>query len=143
MTMKKKDVFISIIGTQTVNGESETSELYTNGVYYKDKEAYYISYEESAVSGFQGCRTVVKVSGEEKVIMMRSGASQSHLFLENKRRCVGEYGLDGRSFSIGVTTEQIQNELEDKGGKLFFSYQLDLNAQHLSQNEITITVRDR
>ena len=141
--MKKKDVFISIIGTQSINGESETNELYTNGVYYKDKEAYYIAYEESETSGFANCRTVVKVIDDDKVIMMRSGASHSHLIIESNRRCVGEYGLEGKTFSLGVTAKQIQNELDDSGGKLLFAYQLDLNAQYLSDNEVTITVQDR
>lgn len=60
--MKKKDVFISIVGKQTAENESETSELYTNGTFYKDKDVYYISYNETQASGFDGCRTVVKAT---------------------------------------------------------------------------------
>lgn len=141
--MKKKDVFISIIGTQFSDNDKDTSELYTNGIFYKDKDSYYISYNETETSGFKGCRTVVKASGDQKIIMMRNGAAQSHLIMENQKRCIGEYGLDGHSFSIGVTTEEIKNGLSDSGGVLFFRYQLDLNAQFLSTNEVTITVRDK
>ena len=80
-------------------------------------------------------------SGEDKIIMMRSGPSQAHLVMENQRRCIGEYGVDGRRFTIGVTTEEIQNKLDESGGTLFFRYLLDLNAQSLSTNEVTITVQ--
>lgn len=139
--MKKKDVFISIVGKQTAENESETSELYTNGTFYKDKDVYYISYNETQASGFDGCRTVVKATGEDKIIMMRSGPSQAHLVMENQRRCIGEYGVDGRRFTIGVTTEEIRNKLDESGGTLFFRYLLDLNAQSLSTNEVTITVQ--
>ena len=141
--MKKKDVYISIIGKQMVDGESDTSELHTNGTFYKDKQTYYIAYNETEASGFQGCRTVVKATNQQKVIMMRSGAAQSHLVLEYGKRCIGEYGLDGQSFSIGVTAEEIRNEFDNAGGSLYFRYRLDLNAQPLSTNEVTITVRDR
>lgn len=142
--MKKKDVFIHITGVQYIDGDTpETYELYSNAVYYKDKDSYYIAYDETELSGFKDCRTVVKVTDQQKVIMMRNGGAQSHLIMENRKRCVGEYGLDGRSFSIGVTTEEIKNELDDTGGKLFCRYRLDMNAQPVSTNEITITVRDR
>ncbi len=141
--MEKKDVYISIIGKQMADGESDTSELYTNGTFYKDKQTYYIAYDETETSGFQGCRTVIKATGRQKVIMMRSGTSQSHLIMENGKRCIGEYGVDGHSFSIGVAAEEIRNELDDAGGTLYFRYRLDLNAQPLSTNEVTITVRDR
>lgn len=141
--MKKKDVFISIVGTQFSDNGTDTNELYTNGTFYKDKDHYYISYNETEASGFKNCRTVVKALGDQKVIMMRSGDTQSHLIMEKEKRCVGEYRLDGHSFSIGVTTEKIRNELDDIGGSLFFRYQLDLNAQPLSANEVTITVREK
>lgn len=139
--MKKKDVFISIVGKQIADNDAEISELYTNGTFYKDKDAFYISYDETQTSGFDGCRTVVKATGEDKIIMMRTGPSQAHLVMENKRRCIGEYGMDGRRFTIGVTTEEIRNGLDESGGTLFFRYLLDLNAQSLSANEVTITVR--
>ncbi|MDD6237714.1 MAG: DUF1934 domain-containing protein [Clostridiales bacterium] len=141
--MKKKDVFISIIGKQTTNDDSETSELYTNGTFYKQNDCYYISYDETEASGFEGSRTVVKVSGSDKVIMMRSGSASSHLIMENNRRCVGQYGVDKGQLFIGVTTEEISNQLTEDGGKLYFRYQLDLNAKNISTNEVFITVQDR
>ena len=71
--MEKKDVFISIIGKQSADREIETSELYTNGTYYMQNGNYYIAYDETEASGYKGCRTVVKVAGSDKVVMMRSG----------------------------------------------------------------------
>lgn len=74
--------------------------------------------------------------------MMRSGPSQAHLVMENQRRCIGEYGVDGRRFTIGVTTEEIQKQAgTNQAVPLFFRYMLDLNAQSLSTNEVTITVQ--
>lgn len=141
--MKKKDVFISIIGKQSADRDSETSELYTNGTYFMRNGNYYISYDETEASGYKGCRTVVKVAGNDKVVMMRSGASPSHLIMERDKRCVGEYGFDNGQLFIGVTTEEIQNKLNESGGELYFRYQLDFNARSYSTNEVTITVQNR
>ena len=141
--MKKKDVFIYIIGKQSADRESETSELYTNGTYFMRNGNYYISYDETEASGYKGCRTVVKVAGNDKVVMMRSGASPSHLIMERDKRCVGEYGFDNGQLFIGVTTEEIQNKLNESGGELYFRYQLDFNARSYSTNEVTITVQNR
>lgn len=140
--MKKKEVFISIVGKQITDGDSETSELYTKGTYYRQKDSYYISYDETEASGFEGSRTVVKVSGSDKVVMMRSGAASSHLIMESNRRCVGQYGIEQGQLFIGVTTEEISNQLNEDGGKLYLRYQLDLNAKSLSTNEVFITVQD-
>ena len=63
--------------------------------------------------------------------------------MENNRRCVGQYGIDKGQLFIGVTTEEISNQLDEDGGKLYFRYQLDLNAKNISTNEVFITVQDR
>ena len=51
----KKDVVITIQGTQTVGNESEEVELFTTGRFYKKDSQYYLAYEETeATGGFGG-----------------------------------------------------------------------------------------
>lgn len=138
---KKKDVFISIVGKQRLDQDCETNEFYTKGSFYRHNDRYYITYTETEATGFAGAKTLVKVDGDQKVVMLRSGPAQSHLIMEKNRRCVGEYGLAEGKFFIGVTTEEIDNQLNEDGGRLYFRYQLDMNARSLSTNEVTITVR--
>ena len=78
----KKDVVITIQGTQTVGNESEEVELFTTGRFYKKDSQYYLAYEETEATGFDVCRTTLKISPNQKVTMTRFGRSRSQLIVE-------------------------------------------------------------
>ena len=50
----KKDVMISIKGIQKSEGDRDEVELMTFGNFYKRNNNYYITYDESEATGFQG-----------------------------------------------------------------------------------------
>ena len=75
----KKDVLITIKGTQRVGGESDVIEMMTTGRFYRKNKLYYISYEETEATGYEGCRTTLKVGPNDKVTMTRFGPSRSQL----------------------------------------------------------------
>ena len=52
----KKDVLITIKGTQKVGGESDVIEMMTTGRFYRKNKLYYISYEETEATGYEGCK---------------------------------------------------------------------------------------
>lgn len=137
----KKDVFITICGVQKIDSERDTTELYTQGSFYKRNNHYYISYDESDATGFADSKTTLRVEGSDRVTMIRSGASRSHLVVERGSRNIGLYGTAAGELSIGVYAHTVESKLTDDGGDLFFSYSLDLNSSLLSENEIKINVR--
>ena len=57
----KKDVIISLVGTQENDGEKDKIELITEGSMYKKGDSYYITYKESQLTGMEGTTTTVKV----------------------------------------------------------------------------------
>lgn len=136
----KKDAWIHIKGTQTVDGEDDITELYTQGNYYKKNGCYYITYDETETTGFSGGKTILKVVGEEKVSLVRHGASKSSLLVERDHRNIGYYGTSEGDLVIGVMAKRICSELTDQGGRLTFEYSLDVNSSHLSDNKVTITI---
>lgn len=136
----KKDVWIKIKGIQTVDGESDVTELYTQGSFYEKNGSYYIVYEESETTGYEGCRTILKIDGEEKINMMRKGAVKTNLLIEKDARNIGYYGLPEGDLTIGVSAQKLQSRLDDNGGEVYFKYALDINSSHVSDNEIYVTV---
>lgn len=138
----KKDVLISIRGIQKVDAEQDTTELFTRGNYYRKNDHYYITYEESEATGFQGSRTTLKVEGERRVTLIRSGQVRSHLVVESGERNIGMYGTEAGDMVIGINTHQIRSGLTDSGGDLYFSYSLDINSSLISENEIFVSVRE-
>ncbi|MEG0692101.1 MAG: DUF1934 domain-containing protein [Oscillospiraceae bacterium] len=137
----KKDVFITIKGIQKVDDEKDTTELFTQGNFYKKNNNYYITYDESEATGFQGSTTTLKVEGNDKVTLIRSGTTRSHLIVQNGERNIGHYGTAEGNLAIGVYTKQIKSSLDDNGGDLFFSYSLDINSNLISENEVYINIK--
>lgn len=140
--MIKKDVLITIKGTQTVDGEKDTTELFTQGIFYKKDGCFYITYDESETTGFAGNKTTLKVDGNEKVIFMRGPATRSHLIVEKGKRNIGHYGTEAGDVAIGVSTKEIDSKLCENGGELYFSYSLDINQTYVSDNEVYINIKD-
>lgn len=138
----KKDVLINIKGIQSANGESDVTELFTQGLLYRKRESYYITYEESETTGFAGCRMTVRVDGPDKVSLIRHGSSRSSLTVERGVRNIGFYNTEQGELLIGISASQVDVDLDEKGGTLYFKYSLDINSSHISENEVYVDVRE-
>ena len=82
----KKDALITLKATSTADGESETTELVTEGYFYQKDGKYFLSYTETEATGFDGDTTTLKVDGQKAVTMLRFGKSRTHLLIESGRR---------------------------------------------------------
>lgn len=142
VTTMKKEVFISIRGIQCIDGEKDVTELYTQGTLYRQNGSYYLSYDESEATGCEGCKVTLKVEGDRRVTLIRSGAARSHLVMERGGRNIGHYGVEGGTLILGVNTRQIDSQLDDNGGDLYLSYSLDADSSLISENEVFIHVKD-
>ena len=90
----KKEVIISIKGKQRVDGEDDIVELTTMGNYYIRDGIQYIRYDESGATGYDGCKTTLKVKGNDMVTMIRSGPCCSQLIVEKGRRHQCHYATE-------------------------------------------------
>lgn len=137
----KKDVLISIKGTYTGEGSSDSLDLTTVGNFYRRNNSYYIRYQESEATGYEGCYTTVRVEDDRRVTISRSGKAKSQLILENRRRHLCHYDTGMGAFMVGVFPNLIESDLTDEGGAVHFRYTLDVNSSFASQNEVTIQVQ--
>lgn len=138
----KKDVLISIKGIYDSEDDRDEVELFTTGTYYKKAGSYYICYDETEATGFEGSRTVLRVENEDKVTMNRSGKAKAQLIVERGVRHQCHYGLDMGDMMIGVLGSSIKSSLGDKGGSLEIKYSLDINSMLASENEMYISVKE-
>lgn len=139
----KKDVLISIRGIQRIDDDKEETELFTHGNYYHRENEYYIIYEESGATGYDGSRITLRINeAGNKVTLVRSGSARSHLVIESGCRNIGHYGTTEGELVIGVNTRMIDSRLTDQGGDLHFSYSLDINSSLVSENEVYIKVKE-
>ena len=138
----KKNVVITIKGTSTVNGESDTIELVTQGSYYYKNGSYYLRYEETEATGFEGSQTTLKVCGPRKVMLMRRGARRADMIIEPGVRHHCNYDMGYGELMIGVSGSRVESNLDEHGGELTFSYAIDVNTSLASENQVDILVKE-
>ncbi len=108
----------------------------------KTDDGYIIKYEETEATGFDGCLTSLTVTGEEKVVLDRTGAVQSRLVIDRNKKHYCNYGTPYGSIQMGVQTGEIRSTLNESGGDLFFKYVIDVEASLLGNYEVLINVKE-
>lgn len=139
----KKDVSITIKGTQTVGGEKDTTELFTDGKFYSRNDCYYASYKESVITGFDGAITTLKVDSNSKLIMTRYDKFQSQLVIEKGKQNIGNYFTEGGKLVLGVMGKDVSCNINDSGGEIYLNYSLEANGNLISDNEVYINIKER
>ncbi len=124
-----KDVMVRITGTQNINNDTDKIEFMTEGRIYQKGDATYIIYEESKFSGLEGCKTTVRVSGDN-VKMFRFGDSfplDTRIEFEKGKRFEGYYQTPFGPIEMEIMTNNLTNNLSfEKGGSLNIDYNIAL-----------------
>lgn len=137
----KKDVLITLVGTQENDGEKDKVELITEGCMYKKGDAYYITYKESELTGMEGTTTTVKVQGK-KVTMLRFGTNNTQLIFEKGQHHVCCYDTMYGAISVGVWARKVTVELDDNGGEIYADYSIDVDNNLVGKNDFRMQVRE-
>ena len=138
----KKDVIISIRGLQEQDGEAgDPITLVTPGRFYRKNDSYYISYEESELTGLAGTRTTLRVK-PDYVKLVRTGLYPSELLFELGKRHMSLYHTDYGDLSIVVSTNHIRNTLTDDGGDLDVQYTVEVANTPVGVNHLFLTIKN-
>ena len=138
----KKDVIISIKGLQ--QNEEDAADhvtLVTAGRYYRKNGSYYISYEETELTGLAGTRTTLRVA-PDSVRVIRTGLYPSQLVFEKGKRHLSLYHTDYGDLSVVVSTHSIQNTLTDDGGALDVKYAIEVGSSPLGVNHLSLNIKN-
>ena len=134
---------ITVLGTQTIDGESDSIEVITTGGYSREDGRISITYPEySEEDPNIRTDTTVTYDGSELCIERR-GQMSSRLILEKGRRHLCLYDTPMGRMMIGIFTDSITTDMSDSGGEIRASYQLDFNNNVVSNNEFRITVEEK
>lgn len=137
-----KDVIVTVTGTQVNEyGEADSQELVTTGSYFIKNGAYYIIYNESQLTGMEGTSTSVKAE-QGVVTLNRMGTSQHRQVFEIGQRHRGSYVTPFGLMHIAVTSSRVEVSLTDSGGSINLEYILEVENQKVSDNKLTLTVRE-
>lgn len=137
------DYRITIIGEQTLDGESDRIEVITEGNFKERNDRFYIAYKEYDEECPEDYYSnLVKVE-RDMVTITRRGPMSSQLMLELNKRHQCVYQTAAGDLTIGVFTKTLDNRLTESGGRLEVSYTLDFNTDLVSENRFIITVEKK
>lgn len=139
-----KDITLKITGRQQYEGiEEDQMEFVTDGKLYIRNGVAYIIYDETEVSGMEGCKTTIRVS-EKSVKMRRTGdmGLGTELYFETGKRFNSIYETPYGPMGVEVLTEHVNNELDiEKGqGLVDVQYQISMEGLAEGRNRLTIKV---
>lgn len=132
---------IKMIVKQTADGSTDSSELFTRGEFREHEGSFFIDYDESEATGFEGSHVQLRIGGGDTVTMTRTGKAFSSLIFENGKRHFCHYGTEYGDCMIGISTTDMRSEITSDGGEVYVKYTIDVNSGLMLTNEITIHVR--
>ena len=113
-----KDVLLKIVGLHydtfapEADEETEPIEVIVPAPYYLKNNKHYIVYDE-AVEGMMGTiKSKIKITGEEKLEMMKSGITNTHMIFEKDKIHMTEYATPYGELLVGVYTKDMKVERE-------------------------------
>lgn len=139
-----KNVMLKIVGSQ-INKDSEIEqiELMTEGKMYQRGGATYLVYDESELSGLEGCKTTVKMKGDE-VKMRRFGEGATigtSLEFHKGKRFESYYDTPFGPLEVEILTNELNNNVTfESGGNLDIDYSISLRGLLDGRNRISISV---
>ena len=136
----KKNVLLSIASTQQFEGcEPEHIDLMTEAKLYERNGKYYITYEETELTGLEGTRTMVKMDGAT-VSMIRTGTYPSELLFAEDQRHVGLYQTEFGALTISTHTSRLDNTIGENGGVLEIEYTIEVDNSMVGHHRFRMTV---
>ncbi len=135
-------VAVSVIGTQQdESGEENRIELFTLGRHYQKNNIDYIRYDESAVSGLEGTHTTLKI-GEQCLTLLRMGRVEQKLVFQQGLVKDGLYGTPLGNLHLSVRTQLLTMALTEGCGQIRVNYELLIDGQWQSTNQLVIEIRE-
>ncbi len=136
-----KNVMLKIEGTQqSFDGEANSIELVTEGKLYQKENALYLVYQESEISGMEGCTTTLKVV-KDKISMRRFGTAHSEIVFEKGKRFSTRYQTPYGDFDMEIITMEMESSISDLNkGDINIEYNVSLRGMMESQNTLNIRI---
>lgn len=140
-----KDIMLKIIGKQVnQDNEEDVLEFMTEGKFYEKNGALYLMYQESELSGMEGCTTSLKIK-DGMIRMRRFGEAipmDTVIEFEKGRRFEGYYDTPFGAVELEVLTNDIINNLayEEGKGTLNIDYHISLRGLTEGRSKLDIEI---
>jgi uncharacterized beta-barrel protein YwiB (DUF1934 family) len=137
-----KDVIISVTGNRNSQGdENFRMELVTEGKYYRQGDKYYVTYDESEVTGMKGTTTTIEVSGGT-ITLTRSGSVNSRFVFEKGQKHISYYDTAYGAFTVGIMACDVFIDIDDNGGSILVDYSVEIDNSNTGRSDFCMWIRE-
>ena len=136
----KKEVLVTITGSQTDGETTENTEVKTVGEYYRKNDRHFVLFEELSEDR-KVSKNTIKITDHD-ISLIRSGEQSTRLVFEKGRKNLSYYTTPFGELMLGVDTEEIEVEESDSRIKARIVYGLEMNGALATTNTIQIEVRE-
>lgn len=134
----REDYIIHILTEQNVDGQKETLEMTSRAALQGEGMDYTITYLDED-GDLKGSTTRLHVENGKCVTIIRDGAYESHMIVEQNVRHMSQHLTPYGAFMLGVSALQVDSDIKKDGGTLRFRYCTDVDMVPLG--EISFDIR--
>ena len=117
--------------------DDETMTMLTSGRMELDEDKAVIRYEEALDESMPAQPVEVDVA-DDCVTMTRGGAYETQMVFRMGSRYEGQYHTPFGDMELAVYCTHLDYEVDEQGGVITLSYQLDLNGQFAAVHELEL-----
>ncbi len=122
--------------------ENGHSVLTTRGVYsFEEDGSFRASYEDSEITGLEGCLTTFCLSATGMLILLRSGQMRTCMVFEEGRRHLCDYGAEGGVPAVVLQTHKLETNFDESGCRFFVDYSVEIRGTLTERNEILVEIQ--
>lgn len=136
----KKNVMVSFKSFNKYEEDnSDKIEFLTKGSFFEKDGKYYLKYEEKNEN--ESVTTTLKIE-DNKVTILRYGAANTQMIVEKGKKHLNYYETPHGSFTIGVYSDNIDININEKEGNINLNYDVEFNNVIASRNIIKVNFRE-
>lgn len=138
--MRSKRVLVNVCGAQISDGERDETEVDLVGELCENKGEYIVRYTEYDENQSK-TETAITVAGG-CVSVAKTGELTTKMQFESGKRFTCNYATPYGMLTMGVFSEKVSADMCFDGGKIELIYNIDFNTGFVSENVLTVTVRN-
>jgi len=134
---------IKVTGFQNLqDGEDDSIELVTDGVYMRIAEGYAVKYMESELTGLNGTTTTVEIK-RDAVSVERRGTLNMRMDFKEGEKTRFLYDTQFGAATLCFETRKIVSAFNENGGDLSIDYVVNMEHAVVGKNKLSMSVRPR
>jgi len=133
-----RPALISVIGRQTEPFDDEV-EFITDGLFSRQGEDFFISYQESALTGMNGALTTLHIEPGRVTLIRTGDVGGTTLVFEQGRKHHTPYDVPMGIINVAVAARKVGIALGDHGGEVAVEYAVEV--EHAVAMETSLRVK--